>query len=68
MIVGAARVTVFLDLPDAFLRRSGNGTDFAEDFVRHRFAGRLSPTPFHGVGHWTQFLEGQGCAFQQDVG
>src|SRR5580693_2883260 len=66
--VRATRVAIFLDASDALFRRSGNRTNFMQNFVSHGSSRGFPPAFFHSVSDGPQFVKSQACAFEEYVG
>src|ERR1700676_3134604 len=65
--VGAAGGAIFFDAGDAFFGCTGDGADFAKDFVGDGFGGGFAATGFHGVGDGLQVFASEAGAIEQDV-
>jgi hypothetical protein len=65
--VRGARVAVFLDAFDAFLRSAGNRAGLAQDIVCDRLRSGFAAAFLHGIGDWLEFFEGQSRRLQQDI-
>ena len=62
--VRGARVAVFLDAFDAFLRSAGNRSGLAQDVVCNRLRSGFAAAFLHGIGDWLEFFEGQSRRLQ----
>src|ERR1700674_716265 len=65
--VRAASGAVFFDALDALTGGTGDGTDFAEDFVGHRSGRGFAAALFHRFGNGLKFLKTEASAFEEHV-